>query len=61
MKSCLGLLAILTVFVLVVGGGALIWYLSDTAEFARKGAGAVDTAAPPKAIPRAEPLRQPGR
>ena len=36
----------LLVFTLVVGGGALIWYLSDTAEFSRSTDGA-----PPKAIP----------
>lgn len=60
MKSCLGLLAVLTVFIVVVGGGALIWYLSETAEFSRKDAVGTETAAPPKAIPRAEPLRGPG-
>jgi hypothetical protein len=37
MKSCLGLLFTLLVFTIVIGGGALIWYLSDTAEFSRKG------------------------
>lgn len=46
MKSCLGMLLILLAFVLVVGGGAAIWYLSDSAEFSRK-----DKQAPPKAIP----------
>jgi len=46
MKSCLGMLLILSAFVLVVGGGAAIWYLSDTAEFSRK-----DKLAPPKAVP----------
>jgi hypothetical protein len=40
MKSCLGLLLTLLVFVVVVGGGALIWHLSDTAEFTRKGTAA---------------------
>lgn len=44
MKSCLGLLFTLLVFTVVVGGGAMIWYLSNTAEFSRQ-----DT--PPKAIP----------
>ena len=48
-KSCLGLLFTLLVFSIVVGGGALIWYLSDTAEFGRTGNGAA--AAPPKARP----------
>jgi hypothetical protein len=42
MKSCLGLLFVLLVFTVVVGGGALIWYLSDTAEFSR-----ANTASPP--------------
>lgn len=36
MKSCLGLLITLLVFVIVIGGGGLIWYLSDTTEFTRK-------------------------
>ena len=44
MKSCLGLLFILLVFTVVFGGGALIWYLSNTAEFTKQ-------EAPPKAIP----------
>jgi hypothetical protein len=61
MKSCLGLLFVLLVFTVVVGGGALIWYLSDTAEFSRNGAtpGAI-SAVPPKAIPippKATPVR----
>lgn len=51
MKSCLGLLLTLTVFTLVVGGGALIWYLSHTAEITRKDAPAAATAPPPKAVP----------
>jgi flagellar basal body-associated protein FliL len=45
MKSCLGLLIVLFVFTIVVGGGALVWYLSDTAEFARN-----DAAPAPKAV-----------
>jgi len=36
MKSCFGLLIMLLVLVAVIGGGALLWYLSDTAEFSRK-------------------------
>ncbi len=36
MKSCLGLLFILAILLAVVGGGGLIWYLSNTAEFSRK-------------------------
>jgi hypothetical protein len=47
MKSCLGMLLILSAFVLVVGGGAAIWYLSDTAEFSRKDGKQI----PPKAAP----------
>lgn len=37
MKSCLGILLVFFTFVAVLGGGALIWYLSNTAEFSRKG------------------------
>jgi hypothetical protein len=44
MKSCLGLLFIISVFTLVIGGSALIWYLSDTSDFSRNGP-------PPKAVP----------
>ena len=35
MKSCLGLLFTVAVFTLVIGGGALIWYLSYSVEFSR--------------------------
>ena len=38
MKSCLGMLLVLSTLVAVIGGGALIWYLSSTSEFSRKGA-----------------------
>jgi hypothetical protein len=41
MKSCLGLLVTLLIFTLVVGGGALVWYLSHSAEFSRSDAPAV--------------------
>lgn len=51
MKSCLGLLITLLIFTFVVGGGALIWYLSDTAEFSRSGLAVAVPAPPPKAIP----------
>ena len=69
MKSCFGLLFVLLVFTVVVGGGALIWYLSDTAEFSRNGATpAATSAAPPKAVPVipgrppvAIPVKEPGR
>ncbi len=66
MKSCLGLLFALFLFVAVVGGGAMIWYLSGTAEFSRTAAPASAAAknAPPVAIPvfptpppRAKPVR----
>jgi len=46
MKSCLGMLLILLALMLVVGGAAAIWHLSESAEFSRKGG-----APPPKAIP----------
>jgi hypothetical protein len=36
MKSCLGLLLTLLILVAVVGSAAAIWYLSTSAEFARK-------------------------
>ena len=36
MKSSCGMMLVLLVFVLVVTSGALIWYLSKTAEFSRK-------------------------
>ena len=45
MKSCLGLFFTLLVFTLVVGGGALIWYLSDTSEFSRTTSAAAQPAA----------------
>jgi hypothetical protein len=45
MKSCIGLIAAFTIFVSVIGGGALIWYLSNTAEFSRTGAGNPSSAA----------------
>ena len=35
MKSFVSMLFTLLVFTLVVGGAAMIWYLSDTAEFSR--------------------------
>ncbi len=50
MKSCLGILLVFFTFVAFIGGGALIWYLSNTSEFSRKGA--VTAPAPaPKAVP----------
>ncbi len=53
MKSCLGILLVFFTFVAVLGGGALIWYLSSTSEFSRKDA--VPVAAP--AVPKARPVR----
>jgi hypothetical protein len=38
MKSCLGMLLTLVVLLAVILSGATIWYLSNTAEFSRKGA-----------------------
>ncbi len=35
MRSFLGMLLVLLIFLLVVGGSGLIWYLSDTAGFTR--------------------------
>jgi flagellar basal body-associated protein FliL len=35
-RSCFGLIIVLLVFVLVVGGGGLIWHLSSNVEFSRK-------------------------
>jgi hypothetical protein len=59
MKSCLGLFFILLVFIFVVGGSALIWHLSSTAEFSREnGAAAHSSTTPPKAIPVREPARR---
>ena len=52
MKSCLGILIIFFTFVAVVGGGALIWYLSSSSEFSRK----ADTS-PAAVIPKAVPVR----
>jgi len=45
MKSCLGIIIAVLIFVAVIGGGALIWYLSDSTEFSRKPAPA---SAPPR-------------
>lgn len=45
MKSCFGMLLALVLFALVIGGGGLIWYLSETAEFSRAGDN------PPVAVP----------
>ena len=61
MKSCLGILLVFFTFVAVVGGGALIWYLSNTSEFSRKSAtppaASKATAITPKPAPKARPVR----
>lgn len=61
MKSCLGILLVFFTFVVVLGGGALIWYLSSTSEFSRKApaaAGSPKAAVPiPNAVPKARPVR----
>lgn len=55
MKSCLGILLIFITLIAVLGGGALIWYLSSTAEYSRK---TPATTAPPKVTaPVAKPVR----
>ncbi len=43
MRSCLSLLIFLFIFVGVIGGGALVWYLSTTSEFTRTPASAGTT------------------
>lgn len=35
MKSLLGMLFTLAVLFMVIGGGVLLWYLSDTVEISR--------------------------
>jgi hypothetical protein len=50
MKSCLAILLAFFSFIAVIGGGALIWYLSSTAEFSRSGAA-------PKASVKVHPAR----
>jgi len=63
MKSCLGILLVFFTFVSVIGGGALIWYLSKTAEFSRKDAPSATPGIPratvpiPSAPPKAREVR----
>ena len=59
MKSCLGILIVFFTFVAVVGGGALIWYLSSSSEFSRKGEAPAPVPVPKAtpAIPKARPVR----
>ena len=56
MKSCLGMLILFLFLTIVVGGGALIWYLSYTAGFSRTG-----TMLPPAETrpPQAHPVSPP--
>lgn len=56
MKSCLALLICMLTAMLVLGGGGLLWYLSETAEFSRvPNPSAALSKTPPKASP-ARPL-----
>ena len=57
MKSCLGILLVFFTFVAVIGGGALLWYLSTTSEFSRKTEENAATGNDPKNPPRAIPVR----
>ena len=59
MKSCLGILIVFFTFVAVLGGGALIWYLSSTSEFSRKSDAPTPAPVPNAAptIPKARPVR----
>ena len=53
MKSCLGIFISLVISFLVVSTGALLWYLSYSAEFARN-------ANPPAATSTLPPTAKPG-
>ena len=57
MKSCLGILIVFFTFVAVVGGGALIWYLSSSSEFSRKGEAPAPAPKAAPAVPKARPVR----
>lgn len=52
MKSCLGILLVFFTLVAVIGGGALIYYLSASSEFSR-----TDAAVPPQTQPLTTPTR----
>lgn len=45
------MLLVVLAFVVVIGGGGLLWYLSETAEFSRKLPAQATAGIPPKAIP----------
>jgi hypothetical protein len=61
MKSCLTTLFVLASLAALVGSAALIWHLSETAEFSRKPTVRAIPVTPapvaPAAVPIAEPVR----
>ncbi len=57
MKSCLAILIVFFTLVAVIGGGALIWYLSSTSEFSRKGATQPPAPKAAPAVPKAHSVR----
>ena len=65
MKSCLGTLLLVLTIVALVGGGALVWYLSNNSEFTRvDGSASAAPSAPSKPVvpvpnnkPRVGPVR----
>lgn len=57
MKSCLGILITFTTLVAVLGGGALIWYLSSTAEISRNDSPPTAAVQIPAAVPKAKLVR----
>ena len=58
MKSCLGLIGAILLSIIVVGGGGLLWYLSETTEFSRK---AQPVAAARALTPKPLPARSPAK
>lgn len=61
-KSFLSLTFVLLVFLVIVVGGGLLWYLSDTTEFSRKDTPPSRPAAPaPAATPALPPTPAPSR
>jgi hypothetical protein len=59
MKSCFALLLSLVASIAILGSGALLWYLSDTAEFTRQTKPPAPTSAmPPKATPIHPPAKR---
>jgi hypothetical protein len=51
MKSCLGILLVFFTCVSIIGGGALIWYLSSTSEFSRAPNSSSAGPGAPQAVP----------